>query len=243
MVQAPIKKGVTSMTPLIKLPAELLARLTSFPDPFQPRAIRDRGYYFATQFALGDEYKALTGKPSRKYKKSLKGIFVYTKEPYESAYNDIVSSRHRYLESIGEASIGYWLNTKSNALYNFKKAARYNDVKAGAKYFMEYVYAGGTEEGIQESLDRLNPLFGFLPTEHQIIKKRLTAEEQIKILKKGKRLDGFIKYFGDDFKEYMAKALKYYQDTFVEGNEDFYKKVVKEIKIMPEYKELMKKKN
>ena len=57
------------------------------------------------------------------------------------------------------------------------------------------------------------------------------------------RLDGFIKYFGDDFKEYMAKALKYYQDTFVEGNEDFYKKVVKEIKIMPEYKELMKKKN
>ena len=207
MVKSPVNVVAQGFTPFIKLPAELLTRQALFPDVFEPRAIRDNGFQIARGFGLGNEYKAVMGLPSRPYKESVPGFFIYKTDPLQSAYGKIRNDVARYKKSIGKGSEGFWITPRGDALYNIKLAARYDDPEAYAHYSIEYAGLGGTPEGMKQSFDRLNPL------------APLNIEER----------EQFVNTLNEEDIKNFAKALRYWDELKVDASEEFMDKVLKEI--------------
>jgi len=212
MAKSPVKKVVNGVNPFLKTPFELLARKQLFPDPFDPQTIRDRTQYIARQFTLIDEYKALFDIPSEGYATSLKKAIVSEADPQRAAYNDVVSRKYEYLKKIGKPPGSSPNTPKSNALYNLKNAIRYNNPKQAAKYYIEYRGHGGTNETLDDSIDRLNPLSGF-PKDDPI------------------QAGLFLKYLGKDGRDKLRDALEYYKQEIVDVKQgaEFNKKVNQEI--------------
>ena len=207
MVKSPVNVVAQGFTPVVKLPAELVTRQALFPDVFEPRAIRDRGFQIARGFGLENEYKAVMGLPSRPYKESVPGFFIYKTDPLQSAYGKIRNDVARYKKSIGKGSEGFWLTPRGDALYNVKLAARYDDPEAYAHYSIEYAGLGGTPEGMKQSFDRLNPL------------APLNIEER----------EQFVNTLNEEDIKNFVKALRYWDELKVDASEEFMDKVLKEI--------------
>tara|TARA_Y100001937_G_scaffold122735_1_gene184400 strand:+ start:1275 stop:5231 length:3957 start_codon:yes stop_codon:yes gene_type:complete len=212
IAKSPVKKVVNGVNPFLKTPLELLARKQLFPDPFDPQNIRDRAQYLARQFTLIDEYKALFDIPSEGYATSLKKAIVSEVDPQRAAYNDVISRKYEYLKKIGKPPGSSPNTPKSNALYNLKNAIRYNNPKQAAKYYIEYRGHGGTNETLDDSIDRLNPLSGF-PKDDPI------------------QAGLFLKYLGQDGRDRLRDALEYYKQEIVDVKQgaEFNKKVNQEI--------------
>ncbi len=212
MAKSPVKKVVNGVNPFLKTPFELLARKQLFPDPFDPQTIRDRTQYLARQFTLIDEYKALFDIPSEGYATSLKKAIVSEVDPQRAAYNDVISRKYEYLKKIGKPPGSSPNTPKSNALYNLKNAIRYNNPKQAAKYYIEYRGHGGTNETLDDSIDRLNPLNGF-PKDDPM------------------QAGLFLKYLGKDGRDKLRDALEYYKQEIVDVKQgaEFNKKVNQEI--------------
>lgn len=183
MVQSPVNVIVQGITPQIKVPAELITGRTLFPDVFKPGIIRDRGLYLSRSLGLENEYKAIAGLPSKGYQDSLKNFFIYSADPGQGAYADIQETKRRWLKEQGKGAEGFWLTPKGNALYNLKLAIRYEDLEATNKYMYEYFTLGGTAKGIEESLNRMNPLSGLSKRDRNLFEQSLSSE-QVKRLKK-----------------------------------------------------------
>jgi hypothetical protein len=217
MAKSPVKKVVNGVNPFLKTPFELLARKQLFPDPFDPQTIRDRTQYIARQFTLIDEYKALFDIPSEGYATSLKKAIVSEADPQRAAYNDVVSRKYEYLKKIGKPPGSSPNTPKSNALYNLKNAIRYNNPKQAAKYYIEYRGHGGTNETLDDSIDRLNPLNGVISSSNSIEAKKQAAE--------------FLIYLGKDGRDKLRDALEYYKQEIVDVKQgaEFNKKVNQEI--------------
>jgi hypothetical protein len=217
MAKSPVKKIVNGVNPFLKTPFELLARKQLFPDPFDPQNIRDRTQYLARQFTLIDEYKALFDIPSEGYATSLKKAIVSEVDPQRAAYNDIISMKYDYLKKIGKPPGSSPYTPKSNALYNLKNAIRYNNPKQAAKYYIEYRGHGGTNETLDDSIDRLNPLNGVISTRNSLEAKAQAA--------------GFLLYLGKDNQDKLQDALEYYKQEIVNVKQgaEFNKKVNQEI--------------
>lgn len=217
MAKSPVKKIVNGVNPFLKTPFELLARKQLFPNPFDPQNIRDRTQYLARQFTLIDEYKALFDIPSEGYATSLKKAIVSEVDPQRAAYNDIISMKYDYLKKIGKPPGSSPYTPKSNALYNLKNAIRYNNPKQAAKYYIEYRGHGGTNETLDDSIDRLNPLNGVISTRNSLEAKAQAA--------------GFLLYLGKDNQDKLQDALEYYKQEIVNVKQgaEFNKKVNQEI--------------
>ena len=217
MAKSPVKKVVNGVNPFLKTPFELLARKQLFPDPFDPQTIRDRTQYLARQFTLIDEYKALFDIPSEGYATSLKKAIVSEVDPQRAAYNDVISRKYEYLKKIGKPPGSSPNTPKSNALYNLKNAIRYNNPKQAAKYYIEYRGHGGTNETLDDSIDRLNPLNGIISSSNSIEAKKQAAE--------------FLIYLGQDGRDKLRDALEYYKQEIVDVKQgaEFNKKVNQEI--------------
>ena len=183
MVKSPVNMIVQGITPQVKIPAELITGRTLFPDVFEPGTIRDRGLYLSRSLGLEGEYKAIAGLPSKGYQESLKNFFVYTADPGQGAYADIQDTKRRWLKEQGKGAEGFWLTPKGNALYNLKLAIRYKDEEALRKYMYEYFTLGGTAKGIEESLDRMNPLSGLSKRDRSLFEQSLSSD-QVKRLEK-----------------------------------------------------------
>jgi hypothetical protein len=217
IAKSPIKKIVNGVNPFIKTPTELLIRQQFFPDPFNPQNIRDRAQYLARQLTLIDEYKALFDIPSEGYATSLKKAIVSEVDPQRAAYNDVISRKYEYLKKIGKPPGSSPNTPKSNALYNLKNAIRYNNPKQAAKYYIEYRGHGGTNETLDDSIDRLNPLNGIISSSNSIEAKKQAAE--------------FLIYLGQDGRDKLRDALEYYKQEIVDVKQgaEFNKKVNQEI--------------
>ncbi|UCE83671.1 MAG: hypothetical protein JSV47_03885 [Deltaproteobacteria bacterium] len=160
MAKSPVNVVVQGGVPFIKLAFEIATHQALFPDVFKPRTIRDEMEHIARSFGLENEYRALAGKPSRPYYESVPGLLIYTVDPFQAAYRDIMDEKTRYMERVGKYGTGFWLNDRGNALYNARLALRYNDLDAAVKYMAEYIQMGGTLRGLKQSLQRLHPLSG-----------------------------------------------------------------------------------
>jgi hypothetical protein len=184
-----VNKIVNAITPVVKLPGELLYGKKLFPVITRPMPIRDRWQYIAESFGLTNEYKALTGKPSRGYGSSISEMFIYKSDPHETAYWSNKENVARYKRKIGKYSEGYSESPRSDALYNIKMAMRYGDEAAFKKYLLEYAALGGTAKGLKQSIGTLNPLYG------------LSKEDQL----------GFVQSLDAEGRRDLAKAISYYE--------------------------------
>ena len=102
-------------------------------------------------------------------------------------------------------------------MYNLKNAIRYNNPKQAAKYYIEYRGHGGTNETLDDSIDRLNPLNGVISSSNSIEAKKQAAE--------------FLIYLGKDGRDKLRDALEYYKQEIVDVKQgaEFNKKVNQEI--------------
>ena len=143
-----------------QMPFDLGSGKKHFPDAFKAIPIRDKWQYLADSFALGNEYRALAGKPSRGYLSSIPDVFIYASDPYATAYWTNKENVRRYQKKMGIYNEGYSESIRSEAAYNIKLSMRYGDKKAFEKYLLEYVALGGTSKGLKQSIRSLHPLSG-----------------------------------------------------------------------------------
>jgi hypothetical protein len=173
MAKQPVNIIVQGGVPFLKLAGETITRRALFPDVFKPGTVRDRGYHIARSFGLENEYRAIAGKPSRPYRKSIFNFFGYRVDPDQAAYGDIYTEKNHFLKKIGKYGEGFWLTPAGNALYNARSALRYQDTKAAMKYMGEYLQMKVDQgvpvkealKGLDRSMDNMDPLAGLTKPE------------------------------------------------------------------------------
>lgn len=167
MAKDPLNKLLGSFGPQVTLPAGLAAETEFFPDVTNPRHVYDKTEFLFKSFGLEHEYKLIFGKPSRPYTESLGNIFLYKSDPLQVGYYSLREEKARYMKQIGKGREGWMQSPRTEALASLKMAIRYGDKRAAEKYLIKYMYLGGTEEGLQRSLESLHPLSG-LNKEEQV---------------------------------------------------------------------------
>ena len=169
MAKAPFLKIAAGISPLYKGPAEQLSGQSYWPDPLNPRPIRDRFEHIANSFSLGTIYKQLAGKPNKGLGEWSK-LLLSSTDPGESAYYKNWEKVRAWREKLGKDDVGgHKPTTKSNALYYYKQAMKYQDMDAAWKYYVQYINLSGgvdkdgnippkTLKNIERSVNRANPL-------------------------------------------------------------------------------------
>jgi hypothetical protein len=191
MAKSPVNQLVQGITPLAKTPAEVITRRGLFPDVFRPRTVRDRMQHTAWGLGLADEYKAVFGKPSRGYAKSLSQTLIYKSDPLQSAYYGIIFEEKKdFLKKKGKVWEGFIITPRGDALYNYKMALRFKDKKAADKYFQEYLLLGGTKKGLKQSLKMMHPLSGLSKADRREFEASLDDEGK-------RRLEMALRFYGD----------------------------------------------
>ncbi len=182
MAKSPLNALVQGMTPFAKTPAEIITRRGLFPDVTRPGTIRDRWEHVARSLGLQDEYKAISGKPSEGYYKSLNKFLVYETDPMQSAYHEINELKRNFLKKLGKEVEGFWLTPRGNALYDIKLSMRYGDEKAFREAIAEYKMRGGTAEGFTHSLQMMHPLSGLNKDEATAFASTLKADDRERLI-------------------------------------------------------------
>ncbi|RJQ51443.1 MAG: hypothetical protein C4521_12330 [Actinobacteria bacterium] len=172
---APLNTLVQTTGPL-KTIGETIAGVKVYPDITEPRRIRDRGYYLAQQFGLGDEYAAVMGLPHRSFKDVMESI-VNVQDPGQGAYYDILDEKAEYLKKLGKRTGFSTDSPRSSALYNFRLAVRYGDREAMERYLQMYAELGGTQADLETSFRNLDPLHGLKPDEQRDFVENWLDEE------------------------------------------------------------------
>ncbi len=181
MAKAPVNKLVQGVTPLVKTPAELIARESTYPDIFHPRPIQDRGEYLAQQLTLSKEYGKLKGKPQQP--DDFAGLVIQRQDPGSAAYTDWSGIESRFLEKIGKERGIHFRSPRSEALRNVSRAIQQKDAEAEAYWREKYVELGGTKKGMEASVRALAPLYGMSRVERDQLLATLDAADR-KILKR-----------------------------------------------------------
>jgi hypothetical protein len=179
----PLNKIFSSIG-LQKIPYELWAGKTIYPDIDKGTPIRSKTLYFAKQ--LGIElpegiYQKLKDNPDY-YVKSNDLITSFL--PYrelnkdELNYNYSVTKVFEFLKSKGIEIPFIQPIEKSNALYNYKLAIKNNDKEKAKAFLKRYEELGGSKSDILISLKHLNPIT-MIPIKYRAeFFKSLTKEEK-----------------------------------------------------------------
>lgn len=157
----PINKVAQGIGPLVKWPQETLTGVSLYPDAFKPSANNE--WYEATtnMFGVTKDFNylknKLNGVPQKKF--DWQGFFSAGSDPNESAYYEVkdLITKFKKDNGIGLGS-AQERTPKSNALYNYKQALRYGDEEAQNKFIEDYIMLGGDVEGIQRSIESMEPL-------------------------------------------------------------------------------------
>lgn len=198
---APVVKTINAVRPDVKAFSELLGGRTFYPDPFNPRPVRDKLEHIARSFSLNGVYRWLAGKPKRgdnwsaQLANDLLAIGTYTSDPGESAYYDTLSMVYDFLEKNGRERASGVPTNRSNALYYYKQALKYGDLKAAEKYLKKYYELGGIDTGIDQSIKRADPLAP-LPADWRSL---------------------FIQSLSEDEKARFQLAMRWYEKTYKQG--------------------------
>ena len=182
MGRAPFNIVANMITPLIKMPAELAAQKQFYPDVFNPRPIRDNSQYLMRSIALGDEYNALFGVPSRGYIDSLKNMLYYRMDPGQGSFLDISTAKRKFMEKQGIAYDGGHTSPKGEALYNYKLALRYDDKELAGKFLKQYITLGGKAAQLKQSLLNMGPLAGLSMRQRAQFLHTLNQDDRIRLV-------------------------------------------------------------
>lgn len=199
MFMSPVHDIFNSSFPLAKMSVELMTGQELFPDPSNPRQIRDRWEYIFGQVGFKDEYKAISGKPiiEGSYTKQKRSILFTSVVPGEAAYWDVYDMQDDFYARYnkGQRSFG-WKDPssvdakKANAAYYYKVALKMEDWKAAEKYLKEYVFYGGTQKTFEATMKSMAPLYGMSKSDQEKFLSELTEDEK-------KQYDKAVKYFNE----------------------------------------------
>jgi hypothetical protein len=136
------------------------------------------------------------GRPHKPYKT---GDFVaYSAEPEQTNYYNVKDMAQKaaqeYLGKEKSTMLGK-RNEKSEYLYEIKLGLRYNDMDYAQLYLDKYLASGGTDRGLKQSLNALDPLYVIPQDQRQDYYDTLDAKDQKKI----------------------ERAYEYYQDVLLNG--------------------------
>lgn len=165
--------------PFVKTAAEVGMGKSFYPDPLNPSPIRDRSRHVARLFNLGSVYDYVMDVPSKNKPiwEDLKRLIFYSTDPGESAYWAVRHKVWDHIEAITKERPNISPSAKSNALYFYKQALKY-DPDLAKKYLDRYFELGGTTAGIKKSLAAADPLAGIKERDREMFIKAMTPEEQ-----------------------------------------------------------------
>lgn len=182
MAKSPVNKVVSGLTPIFKIPAEMLMGKSTFPDAFNPRQIRDRGEYIARELGVNALYKKAIGKPQAPLTSIEKALdfILYRYDPKETHYNSFRYDKvPKWGAENGRDMSGGGMNTTraGEALYDVRMALRYDDQEALAKGLEAYAAAGGNRQNLRKAIDRVHPLGALPKAARKDFEKSLTPKE------------------------------------------------------------------
>jgi hypothetical protein len=177
---SPVNKAINSVNPFIKTAFELSAQRAVFPDVRRPRAIRDSWRYVAQQWGFQREYDAVVGKPGQKYLDGLENLAVYSAEPRRADYFAALDLRREYSKKLNKGG-GYSEGPRTDALRNYKAAIHWKDERSANRYLQEYIALGGTQAGLNRSLETMDPLYGLNREERLGFMATLRGEERRRV--------------------------------------------------------------
>lgn len=167
---------VNGSVPLIKATGEALTQKSLYPNPFEPRPIRDPAAHLADLYSVGGIYRKLADIPTPGGTKGmLSNLIFYTADPGQSAYYETRNLVAAFLQKEGIEASGGEPTDRSNALYYYKQSLRYGDRVLADKWLNQYFALGGTPEGMKKSIQTSNPL-GRLQTPATPSKRREQAK-------------------------------------------------------------------
>lgn len=160
---SPVKNLVGAVNPTVKLPAELLTGQKFFPDPFEPRSIRNRMEYLLQGFGLEDFYtvgSAITGRaqPGSSFERTMFDAIGNSYEPKMGIIGEARDLERKFLKSIGQAPPLLVYTPKNNALWAMRKATRLGDMESARYWLMQYFKLGGTRQGLKRSIEAGAPM-------------------------------------------------------------------------------------
>jgi hypothetical protein len=162
-----VNKVVQAIGPQYKIIAESLTGAKFFPSVWNRQPITDYKKYVLDNFALGNIYDGLTGKPTRTdhWKREAIRVGTYYESQTRLGWLAIQQKKADYKKKAGLKGRGFIVTDSGQALYNFGLAWRYGDNNALAKYLTEYVEVTVNKLGkvdiaktMNAQWDKLHPL-------------------------------------------------------------------------------------
>lgn len=196
VAKAPINKVAGGITPLIKMPVELLSGQSFWPDVFNPRSIKDGKRHVARLFSVENEYDWLADRPTRGYMSSIEQAVVTKRDPEENAYNRSRGLAYDWLrKEKGTEGSSNIQSPRSKALYDWRLAKKFRDREAERNARRDMYRLGMSEKDIEVSVKRAHPL-GMIPenARNKFI-ETLTATER----------------------RQLRRAIQWYAKTFLDG--------------------------
>lgn len=189
-VKAPVNRVVQALGP-IKTAGEFVFGESTYPDIFEKktsfslksRPIRDRAEYLAQAFAVKGIYQRVMGRPTPPASGpigQLSDWFLTMRvDPEESIFWNIRGRVSDYKKKMGKSTGGTDPTEKSNTLFYYKQAIRWGNQEAAERYLRQYKEEfGGTDKGLQQSLDRTHPLGQLAKSDWPEFIKQLTPDER-----------------------------------------------------------------
>lgn len=178
ITDGPISKLVNNFNPLAKAAIEMLTGRKLYPNISRPTSIRDNWEYVAQSLGLDWYYRLITGKPHAPFSDFSGSIAEHIK-PDEAAYWFILARKKEFQEKkLGRDIDGFTQTKQGECLYNARKAAQYGDRKRMIYYLQEFYRAGGSEKGLEASVNSMNPLYGLNENEKFMFIQWLPNDER-----------------------------------------------------------------
>ena len=187
-------KAISGIRPEPKLLFEGLTKRQLYPDPFTPRPVRDTLEHVLRAFSLDSIYRMAAGKPGRgatmaqHFLADIQSLLVYSSDPGEQAYYDARKMVFDWLDDKGDERSSPTPTNKGNALYYYRQALKYGDLRAAKKYLTKYYNMGGTSRTLRNSVRRAHPLAS-IP-----LKNRYTFRQSLSP-KETQRLEMAVKWY------------------------------------------------
>lgn len=162
---------------------EAIAGRTTFPSVAEPRPIRNRMEGVAKALSLGPLYNMFNPQPERQGRTYSQALGLTDYDPEETNYYEMMGAARDWKRKQGlPVEPGSDTSDKGNQLYYAKQALRYGDPKAAHGYLLKYAANGGTDEGFQSSMKRLDPLFGFTDKQKRSFIASLSKDDQRRLM-------------------------------------------------------------
>ena len=176
---SPINRVVGGVTPILKVPMEVMTGQTTMPRFWEMRGLKDPWRHAFRTFKLEHEYDAILGRPTRGYADSWIEAIVTRRDPGENAYHFVRGLGYDWNETVkGSSYQGGAFNERSRNLYYYRKSIQVGDKDAAAHFRKRLREIGVKGEAMRSSLRNMHPLGMLAKRDKRRFLKTLTAEER-----------------------------------------------------------------